>query len=164
MAITKQKKQDILSKLDSAFKEATSVVFVGFDKLTVAHATEVRKSLKDDGVKYMVAKKTLITRALVEQGWQGDVPELPGKTAIAWSAGDDETVAARDIYNFGKKLKGAISISGGVFAGEIVDKEKMMGIATIPPLPVLRGMFVNVINSPIQGMVIALDQVAKKKT
>ena len=29
--------------------------------------------------------------------------------------------------------------------------------------PVLRGMFVNVINSPIQGLVIALDQIAQKK-
>ena len=41
--------------------------------------------------------------------------------------------------------------------------EKMIALATIPPLPVLRGMFVNVINSPIQGLVMALDQISKKK-
>jgi hypothetical protein len=39
----------------------------------------------------------------------------------------------------------------------------MTAIATIPPVPVLRGMFVNVINSPIQGLVIALDQIREKK-
>ncbi len=39
----------------------------------------------------------------------------------------------------------------------------MTAIATIPPVPVLRGMFVNVLNSPIQGFVIALDQIAQKK-
>jgi hypothetical protein len=39
----------------------------------------------------------------------------------------------------------------------------MKAIATIPPVPVLRGMFVNVINSPIQRMAIALGQIAAKK-
>jgi hypothetical protein len=39
----------------------------------------------------------------------------------------------------------------------------MNSIATIPPLPVLRGMFVNVINSPIQSLVIALSKVAEIK-
>ncbi len=39
----------------------------------------------------------------------------------------------------------------------------MTAIATIPPVPVLRGMFVNVINSPIQGLVIALDKVREQK-
>src|SRR3990167_7338986 len=34
---------------------------------------------------------------------------------------------------------------------------------TIPSLQTLRGMFVNVINSPIQGLAIALDAIAKKK-
>jgi ribosomal protein L10 len=36
-------------------------------------------------------------------------------------------------------------------------------IAMIPSLQTLRGMFVNIINSPIQRMVIALDQIAGKK-
>jgi hypothetical protein len=39
----------------------------------------------------------------------------------------------------------------------------MVAIATIPPIGVLRGMFVNVINSPRQGFVMALDQIAKQK-
>ena len=40
----------------------------------------------------------------------------------------------------------------------------MTAIATIPSQKTLQGMFVNVINSPIQGFVMALDQIAKKKT
>ena len=39
----------------------------------------------------------------------------------------------------------------------------MTEIASIPALPVLRGMFVNVINSPIQGLAVALNQIAEKK-
>ena len=39
----------------------------------------------------------------------------------------------------------------------------MISIATIPPLQVLRGMFLNVINSPIQRFAIALGQIAESK-
>ena len=162
MAITKDKKRDILAKLADAFKEASSVVFVGFSKLTVADASKVRKELSQSGVRYFVAKKTLIRKALTDHGYTGGVPELPGEVAIAWSTGD-VTAPARGIHEFGKKLKGAIGLLGGVFEGVFADKAKITAIATIPPLPVLRGMFVNVINSPIQGLVVALDKISKKQ-
>ena len=44
-----------------------------------------------------------------------------------------------------------------------MSKEEMTVIASIPPVQTLYGMFVNVINSPIQGLVVALDQIGKKK-
>ena len=52
---------------------------------------------------------------------------------------------------------------GGVFEGKYMSREEMTAIAAIPPLKVLQGMFVNVINSPIQGLVMALDQISKKQ-
>jgi len=163
MAISKDKKRAIVAKLADAFEEASSVAFVGFSRLTVADASKMRKELAQAGVRYFVAKKTLIKRSLADHGYEGEVPELPGEVAIAWTT-SDVTAPSRGIYEYGKKLKGAITLLGGVFDGAFVDKEKMTAIATIPPLPVLRGMFVNIINSPIQGLVMALDQISKKKT
>lgn len=162
MAITKAKKQDIVAKLSEAFAEATSVVFVQFKKLSVFDTSAMRKSLKADGTKYFVAKKTLIKRALADRGYQGSLPELPGEIAIAWGV-DDMTAPARGIYEHSKKHKDTLSIMGGVFDGMFADASKMQAVATIPPVPVLRGMFVNVINSPIQGLVIALNKIAEKK-
>ena len=163
MAITIAKKREILAKLGDAFKEASSIVFVGFSKLTVTDASRVRRELSQSGVRYYVAKKTLIKRALDERGYTGTVPELPGEVAVAWTS-DDVTAPARTIYDFGKKLKGAIVLLGGMFDGAFMDKAQMTAVATIPPLPVLRGMFVNVINSPIQGLVIALSKISEQKT
>lgn len=162
MAISKDKKRAIIAKLTSAFKEASSIVFVGFSKLTVKDASKVRKELAQTGVNYYVAKKSLIRKALESGGFTGEVPELPGEVAIAWTT-TDITAPARGVYEHGKKLKGALALLGGVFEGVFADAKKMIGIATIPPLPVLRGMFVNVLNSPIQGIVIALDQISKTK-
>ncbi|MFA6279158.1 MAG: 50S ribosomal protein L10 [Candidatus Paceibacterota bacterium] len=163
MAINKVKKNEIVAKLIDACKEASSIAFVGFTKLTVADASKMRKQLKDSDVNYFVAKKTLLRLALNKQSYDGEIPELPGEVAIAWTKSDDVTAPAHGVYEFGKKLKGALVLLGGVFEGAFIDAEKAIAIATIPSMQVLRGMFVNVINSPIQGFVMALDQISKKK-
>jgi large subunit ribosomal protein L10 len=160
MAISKETKSGIIAKLTDACKEASSIVFVGFSKLTVADASKMRKQLSQVGVRYFVAKKTLIRLVLKKRGYKGDIPELPGEIAIAWTK-DDITAPARGVYEYGKKLKGTLAILGGVFSGVFVDAKGMTDIAIIPSLPILRGMFVNVINSPIQGLVMALDQISK---
>ena len=163
MAISKDKKRAIIAKLTDAFAEAKSIVFVGFSKLTVKDASKLRQELSQKDVKYFVAKKTLIRKALAERGYTGEVPELPGEIAVAWTGSDDVTAPASGVYAYGKKLKGAIALLGGVFEGAFLDAQKMTVIATIPPMIVLRGMFVNFINSPIQGLVVALDKIREKK-
>ncbi len=164
MAISKDKKSEILAKLTSAFKEASSIAFVSFSKLTVKDASRLRKELASAGVRYYVAKKTLIRLALTQHGYEGEMPELPGEVAVAWTATDgDVTAPSRGVHDFGKKMKGAIVLVGGVFEGVFQDAQKMIAIATIPPMPVLRGMFANIINSPIQRFAISLAEVAKTK-
>ncbi|MDR3548073.1 MAG: 50S ribosomal protein L10 [Candidatus Pacebacteria bacterium] len=162
MAITKAKKEEVVAKVGEALKNAASVVFVHFKGLSVEDTSAMRRNLKAEGIGYMVAKKTLIRRALTDAGYTGTIPELPGEIALAWGEGDP-TLPARDIYEHGKKHKDALSIVGGIFEGAYQDVVAMNAIATIPPVPVLRGMFVNVLNSPIQGIVIALDKIREAK-
>ena len=71
MAKTKQQKQEILARLEEAFKTASSAVFVTFTQVTVADESEMRKQLREQGVKYFVAKKTLIGKALEKAGQIG---------------------------------------------------------------------------------------------
>lgn len=162
MAISKAKKEEVLNRVTDVVKGAQSAVFVNFHGLTVADTTALRSGLREDGVGYLVAKKTIVKRALADSGVKGDQPALDGELAIAY--GDDLTAPARGIYAFKKDHPENIAILGGVFEGAYMDQEEMTEIATIPPTPALRGMFVNVINSPIQGLAIALSQIAEKKT
>ena len=68
----------------------------------------MRTQLAQAGVRYFVAKKTLLRLALKQHGYEGDEPALPGEVAIAWTK-DDAIAPARGVYEFGKnkKLKGA---------------------------------------------------------
>lgn len=163
MAITKDKKRDILVRLDEALGEAAAVAFIGFNKLSVADASALRRELREKGVRYYVAKKTLLRRALGGHGYAGEMPALPGEIALAWTAGEDATAPAREVHEYGKKLKGAVKLLGGIFGGAFASAGETVALATIPPASVLRGMFVNVINSPIQRLVIALDKIREQK-
>lgn len=161
MAISKSKKQDIVASFDAILASGPAVAFVQFDRLTVLQSNALRRKLREAGVGYKVGKKTLIQRALATKGINGTLPELTGEVAIAYST--DALAPSREIYDFQNATKGVVTLIGGIFEGEYKDKEAIMKIATIPPLHTLRGMFVNIINSPIQRMVIALDQIAAKK-
>mgnify|MGYP001583429962 CR=1 FL=1 len=81
-----------------------------------------------------------------------------------YGGGDDATVAARIVHEFGKKFTNRVQILGGIFEGKIVDKAAMEEIATIPSMLALRGMFANVINSPRTRFAIVLSKVAETKT
>ncbi|NCU28571.1 MAG: 50S ribosomal protein L10 [Candidatus Moranbacteria bacterium] len=161
MPISLNKKKELVADLDKALKDSKSVVFVKFDKLQVADVNDLRRKLQADEVGYQVSKKTLLKRALSSQNIEGEMPEIPGQIAIAY--GSDLLAGARGVYSFLKDHKDNISIVGGVFEGKYKNSEEMMSIATIPPVEVLRGMFVNLINSPIQRFAVVLNQIAEKK-
>jgi len=161
MPITLDKKKELVQGLEKSLKSAQSVVFVKFDKLTVADVNTLRRDLQKEGVGYVVAKKTLLKRALSTHGIEGELPEMPGQIAIAY--GTDLLAPAREVFTFQKGHKENVSIVGGVFEGKYMNASEMMSIATIPPLQTLRGMFVNLINSPIQRIAVVLDQIALAK-
>ena len=161
MAITKAKKETILGKLDSVKTDAASIVFVKFSGMSVQDSTKMRADLRDRGVQYFVAKKTLMKRSFDGQ-FEGELPQLDGEIAVAYST--DAIAPAQSIKEYAGKYKENLAIVGGVFQGVYKDAAEMTEIASIPALPVLRGMFVNVINSPIQGLVLGLNAIADKKS
>jgi large subunit ribosomal protein L10 len=161
VAITKEKKQTILAKLGDIKSTSESIVFVNFNAMGGNDTVDMRSKLRAEGVGYFVAKKTLIKRAF-DGAFEGEMPALDGEIAVAYST--DAIAPAQNIKEFAGKFKDQINIVGGVFQGVYKDQAEMTEIASIPPLPVLRGMFVNVINSPIQGLVLGLNAIADKKS
>jgi large subunit ribosomal protein L10 len=161
MAVSKQKKGEILDKLKKVAKDSVSMVFVNFHGLPVSEASKIRRALREKNVGYTVAKKTLTKKALEAQKIDGEMPEMPGELGIVF--GSDLLDPAREIYEFQKKLDKKIQIVGGVFEGRFMNQAQMVSVAQIPGLKTLQAQFVNLINSPIQGFVMALSEIAKSK-
>src|SRR3989344_6061660 len=157
--LQKSKKAEMVNELEGAIKASESLVFVNFHGMKVSDETVLRRDLRNQGVGYKVSRKTLLARALTGKA-EGEVPELPGEVAIAYSK--DGTAAPREIYNFQKTHKGMLNILGGIFSGKFVSGAFMTEIATIPGKEVLLSKLAFLLKSPMQRFALALNEVAKK--
>ena len=161
MALSKDRKKELVSELETVFKDSKGVVFVGFKGLKVNDANKMRKAFTEQGVSYIVTKKTLMNRALDAVKIAGDRPEIGAEVAVAYSA--DNLTSAREVGGFLKKNKDMLSILGGIFEGKFITKAEVVTYASIPDKQTLYAQVVNLFNSPIQGFVMAASEIAKKK-
>ena len=159
MPKTRKQKEENVEVLSKALKGAGNVTFASFTKLKVADERALRRSLRESGSTYAVAKKSLFGRVLKSMGLEA--PEMEGQLAIAYGA--DAVAPAKGIADFAKTHEGMISIMGGIFEGALVDGVRMRMIAAIPPRQALLGMLANVLSAPMRGLAIGLSEVAKKK-
>ena len=162
MALTKKGKVAVLEKFEKIVKDASAMVFLHIKGVSVNDTNALRAQLRAQSGGYSVAKKTLLRKALSNASIAGDMPELAGgELAVAYAT--DLITPAREVFNFKKKFNDAITVVGGTFEGKYITAVEAQAIAEIPAPQVLRGMFVNVVNSPIQGLVIALSKIAEQK-
>ncbi|MDQ5955229.1 MAG: large subunit ribosomal protein [Patescibacteria group bacterium] len=160
MAITRQKKEEIVAKVSGIARDSKTIVFAQFKGLPVVEQSEMRKALREQEVGYSVAKKTLVKRAFAEAGFEGEMPVLDGEVAVAYSA--DELAPARELAVFIKKFPEQLAFAGGVFGGKYVSAAEIKSIAAIPGMQTLRAQFVQLINSPIQRFAVVLNAKADK--
>ncbi len=161
MPISKDKKKELVKQLETIFKSSKGAVFVGFKGLKVNDANKMRKSFRSQGVDYIVAKKTLMNRALDTAKIFGQKPEITAEVAVAYSV--DNLTPAREIGGFLKKNKDMLSILGGIFEGKFISREEVVAYSSIPDRQTLYAKVVNLFNSPIQGFVMVASEIAKKK-
>lgn len=161
MAISRAKKEELVSGMTSMVRDAGSVVFVKFQGLKVNDANELRKKLQAENVGLTVTKKTLLKRVLEANGVTGVLPALDGAVAIAY--GTDLLAPAREVHAFSKTHKDELSIIGGVFEGKYMTGTEMSAIATIPSRETLIAQILMLIQSPIRGFAVAVSEIAKQK-
>ncbi|MFW5853654.1 MAG: 50S ribosomal protein L10 [Patescibacteria group bacterium] len=161
MAINKEKKQEIVEKVSAAIDKAEAMVFVNFHGLSVADTTSARESFRQKEVGYMVAKKTLIRRAFDGRKIEGEMPELEGEVAVAY--GEDVLEPIKSAYDQHKSNPDNFRILGGIFEGKFLAAEEIISLAKIPDRQTLYAQLANVLNSPLSGLAMALDQIAKKQ-
>jgi len=159
MSLTKQKKQEILKDLETNLKKAKIVIFVNFHGLNVVNSNKLRKLLREIGVRYLVVKKTLAKKALEMIGLKGEMPNLEGELALAFSE-QDPIISAKTLEKFAKENK-TIKLIGGVWDNKYINSETVLTLANIPSREILLGKLVYIINSPIQGLVGVLNGITK---
>ncbi|MDA1334836.1 MAG: 50S ribosomal protein L10 [bacterium] len=161
MAISRNKKEEIVKNLKDRIAKSKSLVFARFHGLGVDKAQTLRKGFRDGDAEYMVAKKTLINIALKESG--REIPEkLDGEVALATGYGD-ELLVFKTASDFAKKEKEAFEILGGFFEGEYVDAGKAKQLGAIPGRDGLYGQLVGVLAGNIRKFMYTVNEISNKK-
>jgi large subunit ribosomal protein L10 len=151
MAVTKEQKDDILKGLKDQFSRAQGVVFAEFRGLSVEDAQTLRRGLREAGLEYKVAKKTLIKLAAKENGYDLSKDVLEGPIGVAFGF-DDEILAAQKMAEFAKKFEG-LTLKGGIMEGKVIDVNMVNTLALIPSRDTLLAKFMGSAMSPLTGFV-----------
>jgi large subunit ribosomal protein L10 len=159
MAISRQKKAEILTSLEESVKKAGVILFVNFHGLGTAATRELRRALRKVGAEYLVAKKTLLKRALAKANISADEASLKGEVAVVF--GNEDLVApAKTIAGF-IKANPQMTILGGVLEKAYINAQSANSLAKLPSREVLLGQLVGMFNSPMRGLVGALSGPAR---
>ena len=73
-----QTKIDLVASLTKRFSEADNIYITDYAGLNVEQITKLRKSLRDSGIGFVVAKNTLMQIAAKGAGYN-DMREAPGR-------------------------------------------------------------------------------------
>jgi len=107
----KPEKMEAVSGLKEQMENASSVFVTEYTGLNVHDITILRKNLRENSVKYIIAKNTLMKIAAKEAGLDDIIDYLRGQTALAFGA-DDPAVAAKILYDSYKDFFGGRAFSG----------------------------------------------------
>ena len=172
MAKTRQQKELTAGTLTSDLKRMKSVVFADFQGLKAGEIEEIRTKCVKGGLRYMVAKKTLLNLAFKTAGIDLDTKSVTGSltTVIGF---EDEVLPAKILADYAKTHE-ALKIKGGVLESKFVDAKAVMALSKLPSkheliakvvgsiASPLRGL-VTVLNGNLRGLVQVLDQIQKAK-
>ena len=138
-------KAETVESLKSVFAGAGVMVVSHYAGLTVADMTVLRGRLRKEGGALKVVKNRLVKLAIGGTPKEGASKLFTGPTAIAYSA--DPISAAKVAVAYAKE-KEQFVVLGGLFGDQLLDKQGVQALATLPSLDELRGKIVGLLQAP----------------
>ncbi len=141
----RSRKEEIVGELESALGNADIVIVTRHNGLTVAEATDLRRSVREAGASFRVVKNRLVLRALAGAGMGFLSDMFHGPSAVATSS--DPVPAAKAAVDYARK-NDKLVIVGGAIDGRPLDAQGIRTVAQLPSLDELRARLLGMIGTP----------------
>ena len=158
MAISKDKKQQLVADLNEILSDAKMTVFAKYQGLSVSELQELRHLARENNVKIKVVKNRLVRVAMGEIAVykDTDTSALEGQLLYAIS-NDDEVAPAQVLAKFAKEhqaleLKGAFSAEG-----KNLNEQEVVELSKLPSKDQLIGQVVNMLTGTVNDVTNALS-------
>ncbi|PIT98315.1 MAG: 50S ribosomal protein L10 [Candidatus Andersenbacteria bacterium CG10_big_fil_rev_8_21_14_0_10_54_11] len=159
MALSRQQKEERINSIRTDLAGAVSVVFVAYDRLTVAEVNELRTKLYAAGGRMRIVPKRLLRLSLADLQWEFDPTAQAGQLATVW--GTDPVAPAKVLSEFRKTREDKIQLLAGVLEGNMLAVEEVAALAAVPPRDIILGQMVSVLAGPARGMLTVLSGVQR---
>jgi len=144
-----------VDEIKKLFDNADSFFVTDYQGLDVADITDLRKNLRENRVKYLVAKNTLFKLAAHQSGVKEIDEHLSGPTAVAFTS-DDPAVAAKILHDFYRD-KEVPRMKVFLVEGQVFDGKDIKRLADLPSKEVLLAQVVAAVEAPLCELAGTLD-------
>jgi large subunit ribosomal protein L10 len=158
MAITRDKKNELVAEMSELLAGAKATVFATYEGLSVADVQKLRAEARAEGVVIRVIKNRLVRVALaqVETYKNTDTSALTGQLIYAISA-DDEVAPAKVLSTFAKSNNALVVAGGFSNEGAVLSADEVNALATLPSKNQLIGEVIAQLLSPVHDVTNALS-------
>jgi large subunit ribosomal protein L10 len=164
---TKAQKKESIDNLEAMLPDSKITIFTTFARagepgLSVAQLQQLKRALRQSDGEYVVAKKTLVEKALQDLKYDGvDIFGMDGSMGLVLAHGDAFAVA-KQLYTFAK-ANPALKLFVAWMDGHSLSHEELIDMATLPSRDELLARLLGMMKYPLSSLAIVLNQVAKQK-
>lgn len=159
MALSKQKKNEVVEQYKNWLENSQAVVLVEYTGATMKDMENIRSQIRESEGEFHVVKNTLMKLAFEASGFT--IPEgLLENSSAASFAFADPAATAKALSEASKNLD-AIKVKGGYMGVEFLDALQVKALADLPPLPVVRGQLLGVLQAPAGKLVRTVAEPAR---
>ena len=157
--MNKAKKQEYIKEMTTQFDNSEAVIVAHYQGLTVKQLDDLRKQMREHGIKFQITKNKITKLALKDSKCKNLTNLFTGPTAVALSK--DAITSAKILTKFSKENEN-LKILGGIMGSDILDVAGVQNVATLPTLDEARAQIVGILRSPAQKIASILLAPASK--
>ena len=155
------KKAEAVKVANGLLTDAESAIVVDYRGLTVDEVTDLRKQLRDAGVKMVVIKNKILERAVDGTDYEDLKSVFVGPTAVAFS--NEDPIAPAKIMKKFAEDHDALEIKGGFIEKDIKTLDEINEFAELPSRDDLLSMLASALQDPMRKIARAVKAVADKE-
>jgi large subunit ribosomal protein L10 len=146
----------IVEDLSARLNKSPFLIVTEYTGMNVLQFSELRSRLAGAGAQCRVVKNTFLRKAAAEVGFPDLADNLAGQTAIV-TGESDVCAAAKILKGFSAEFQRP-TVKVGVLDKAIISKDQIKALADLPPKEVLQAQLLGVLKSPLQKLVMLLNE------
>ncbi len=161
MSKNRKEKEKIIKSFANDFRKAKILVFTDYFGIRANELNQLRRTLKENGCKYQVIKKTFLEKILEKDGKaEVEAKKLPGGLGVIFGF-EDEVSGPKIALKFSKKEEN-FKIQGAIWHDRYLTDKDVLALAQSPSKEELIASLLMVIKNPVYRLNYALKNNLEK--